>query len=164
MDFRLQHISLQEENWVYTSWCNTYLASLVQALQTSQPVLDLIPERLLSIPERQLTHKWPQNQIPQDIPGTEHINSQSWNETAWFIFNSYFHNRTQSLYYSLWNGNHLNKIICTEFFWRSDYHFMFLWLRSLVPEEVSRSRVHCDAWMPIRAWTWLLANKPQSSV
>lgn len=118
--------------------------------------------------KRQLTHKWPQNQIPQDIPGTEHINSQSWNETAWFIFNSYFHNRTQSLllFFMEWEPLKQNYLYRISLEVRLRFHVS---LAGVFGQDSLKKWAETECTMipecPLEPWTWLfIVNKPQSSV
>lgn len=131
------------------------------------PVSDLLPERLLFI-QAVDTYKGPRNQILQDIPGIEHLNSQIPKLSNMIHFQQSFSQQDPEPFTVLCGMGIVRQsclhnislevwlaILC--FFGRG------LWLR--VPEEGHRSRTHDHPWMAIRTETWLFfARKPWSSV
>lgn len=149
---RPENINLQEENLIYTWWCSWHLVFLMRggpgprAFPTTYyrekkvkwggdlhfPVSDLLPGRLLFIPEGGISYT-------NDHNIKYHRTSQAQNTLIYraeikqhdSFSTVIFTTGSRAFYYSLWNGNHLCKVICIEFLWRSDCHFMLLWPMSL---------------------------------
>lgn len=136
---------------------------MVQALGTSQSHItrrdrwkeeglhfsasDLLPGRLLFISEGGSWHT-------DDHRIKYHRTSQAQNILIhWAEINQHdssliviFTTGSRAFHYSLWDGNHLNKIICKKFLRRSDYHFMLLWPRFLAKMPWRREQMQNALW------------------